>query len=157
MGGASEVVGGDVPAWSAPIERFPLEGAPVILSKSFRDLRLTEYPSIIRVPAPDPVVDYLDSARAVLAGLLHTDVPWAAVLTAARRQVAATIAAHGVLRFGQLQMPVDDFGWRELQRPVQLIQQPVRPIHPQDRWIDPIGEDVVQVCCRGVLDWIRVR
>ena len=77
--------------------RFSLEGGPAFLAPHFAAVETHTLRGILRFPAAQPFVDYVDSARADTMRPGHTDAEWQAILDLIRAEAEAHIARHGCL------------------------------------------------------------
>ncbi|HEY6747967.1 MAG TPA: class I SAM-dependent methyltransferase [Mycobacteriales bacterium] len=82
----------------APVSaRWPLAAAPAALrAAGFADVTVQAFDYILDIPAPEPVLAYLDSCRAGFPDL--ADDTWTGVRAAVAAAVTAEIRRHGALR-----------------------------------------------------------
>jgi SAM-dependent methyltransferase len=92
-GAAAEVLGiAAGPRRISLSSRFPLDDAPIRLSRYFEDVRLIELPGSITVTEPDPVLAHLASYRAWAA---QAGVPFDETLQRVRERLTRSIARNG--------------------------------------------------------------
>jgi SAM-dependent methyltransferase len=92
---ARDVAGPSFSLRARTFDRFLFEDAPARLGDALVIESSVAAVGVIDVPFVDPVVDYLDSMRALYLDDFST-TSWAAVLDAARARVGAAISEHGV-------------------------------------------------------------
>jgi SAM-dependent methyltransferase len=75
--------------------RFALENAPAFLEPYFEQVETFTLPGILRFPAAQPFVDYVNSSRALLMRPGNSDSDWQAVLDFVRAETEAIISRQG--------------------------------------------------------------
>ncbi len=85
-----------------PHYRFTLENGTVQLAQHFRAVARYDAPSVLHFPDVQPVMDYLNSMRALRAPMLPRDVSWEEYMLVIEKQIRRLIRRDGELRVHKL-------------------------------------------------------
>jgi len=86
-----------------PIHRaFTLENGPAQVARFFRAVARYDLPSALHFPDVEPVMDYLNSMRAIRAPQLPSGITWDEFLTVMEKQIARLIRHYGELQVQKL-------------------------------------------------------
>jgi SAM-dependent methyltransferase len=88
--------------FTSPVRTFALENGPVILARYFRAIARYDVPSAFHFPEVEPVLEYLNSTRALHEPQLPEDVTWDAYIDVMGKQITRLIRHFGELQVHKL-------------------------------------------------------